>query len=125
MRRLWPDSFVEEVTLARHISTLRRALGDTPEDERYIETVPKRGYRFVASVLEAPDDPDPTLRAVSDTARLTKPPHAGARAVAVGAAAHRGASRCGSGADVLERLGSRRARTVGSQRGPAGDSSGS
>src|SRR4026209_891363 len=66
MRRLWPDSFVEEVTLARHISTLRRALGDTPEDERYIETVPKRGYRFVASVLEAPDHPDQTLRGGSD-----------------------------------------------------------
>ncbi|HET8676998.1 MAG TPA: transcriptional regulator, partial [Blastocatellia bacterium] len=42
--RLWPDTFVEEGTLTRNISDLRKALGE----EKYIETVPKRGYRFVA-----------------------------------------------------------------------------
>lgn len=47
--RLWPDSFVEEATLARTISSLRKALGENG-GTKYIETVPKRGYRFVAPV---------------------------------------------------------------------------
>ena len=50
MRRVWPDTFVEESSLARNISTLRKALGD--EDGQYIETLPKRGYRFAAPVEE-------------------------------------------------------------------------
>src|SRR5260370_6418252 len=52
LRRVWPDTFVEEGSLARNISVLRKALGD--EDGRYIETLPKRGYRFVAPVQELP-----------------------------------------------------------------------
>src|SRR5262245_49891655 len=52
MARLWPDTFVDEGALTRNISDLRKALGG----ERYIETVPKRGYRFVAPVREAGDD---------------------------------------------------------------------
>src|SRR5712691_567469 len=47
MRKIWPDVFVEEVGLARNISVLRKVLGDG-----YIETVPRGGYRFVASVRE-------------------------------------------------------------------------
>jgi TolB-like protein/DNA-binding winged helix-turn-helix (wHTH) protein/Flp pilus assembly protein TadD len=52
MKALWPEMFVEEVTLARNISLLRKALGDTPvqDQSQYIETVSKRGYRFVAEV---------------------------------------------------------------------------
>ncbi|HUP01146.1 MAG TPA: alpha/beta fold hydrolase [Gemmatimonadota bacterium] len=50
MLELWPDSVVEEGNLATTISTLRRALGDSRVDIRYIATVPKRGYRFVAEV---------------------------------------------------------------------------
>jgi DNA-binding winged helix-turn-helix (wHTH) protein/TolB-like protein len=46
--RLWPDSFVEEGNLAQNVSMLRRALGDQPDGKPYIETVPKRGYRFIA-----------------------------------------------------------------------------
>ena len=45
MRKVWPDSFVEENNLAQNISTLRKALGGD-----YIQTVPKRGYRFVGDV---------------------------------------------------------------------------
>lgn len=52
MQRLWPDSFVEEINLNRSISTLRRALGETAGNSVYIETVPKRGYRFLAQVAE-------------------------------------------------------------------------
>jgi len=46
--RIWQDRFVEEGNLARNISFLRKALGDTPRAPRYIETIPRRGYRFVA-----------------------------------------------------------------------------
>jgi TolB-like protein/Tfp pilus assembly protein PilF len=53
--RLWPDTFVEEATLARNISDLRKALGDSSVEARYIETVPKRGYRFAADVKELTD----------------------------------------------------------------------
>jgi TolB-like protein/DNA-binding winged helix-turn-helix (wHTH) protein/Tfp pilus assembly protein PilF len=47
---VWPDTFVEEGGLARNISVLRKALGDDAAGLRYIETVPKLGYRFVAEV---------------------------------------------------------------------------
>jgi Tol biopolymer transport system component/DNA-binding winged helix-turn-helix (wHTH) protein len=50
IKALWPDTIVEEGGLTRCVSVLRRALGDDAADTRYIETVPKRGYRFVASV---------------------------------------------------------------------------
>jgi len=50
LSRLWPDSSVEEVALAHCISHLRKALLHGSGDERFIETVPKRGYRFAAAV---------------------------------------------------------------------------
>ena len=52
IRTLWPDSFVEDGSLSNNIFVLRKALG---EDPRYIETVPKRGYRFVGAVQCLPD----------------------------------------------------------------------
>lgn len=48
MKLVWPDTHVEETGLARNISLLRKALGDEGVESRYIETVPKRGYRFLA-----------------------------------------------------------------------------
>ncbi len=50
LQQVWPDTFVEEANLAYHVFALRKALGDTAEDGHYIETVPKRGYRFIAAV---------------------------------------------------------------------------
>ncbi len=52
MQKIWPDSFVEESSLAQYIFQLRKALGDDAGEHRYIETIPKRGYRFIASVRE-------------------------------------------------------------------------
>ena len=52
MERVWPDSFVEEANLSVKMSELRRALGEAPSANRYIETVPRRGYRFVAEVTK-------------------------------------------------------------------------
>ena len=48
LQRIWGDTVVEEGGLARNISVLRKALGESPDDHRYIVTVPGRGYRFVA-----------------------------------------------------------------------------
>ncbi len=50
LNALWPGTFVEEANLAVNISTLRKALGEAPDSNRYIETIPRRGYRFVAEV---------------------------------------------------------------------------
>ena len=51
MRRVWPDSFVEEANLTVNISVLRRQLGEGPDGQQYIETVPTKGYRFAVPVL--------------------------------------------------------------------------
>ena len=53
MKRVWPDSFVEEGNLTQNISLLRKALGDGQNGHQFIETVARRGYRFVAPVREA------------------------------------------------------------------------
>src|SRR5438093_6735497 len=53
--RVWHDTVVEESNLNVIIHTLRKALGDDPRESKYIETVAKRGYRFVAEVRTAPD----------------------------------------------------------------------
>src|ERR1700693_5237169 len=50
LQHVWPDTFVEEGTLAQNISTLRKALGEGSNGHTYIETIPRRGYRFVAPV---------------------------------------------------------------------------
>ena len=66
LKQVWPDTFVEESNLAYHVFVLRKALGDASVDGPYIETVPKRGYRFTATVAEVsstspagPSDPVP------------------------------------------------------------------
>ena len=55
VKRIWPDTFVEDGSLTRNISTLRKALGHGPDDENYIATVPKRGYRFSATITKVPE----------------------------------------------------------------------
>ena len=54
---VWPDTFVEESNLSSNISILRRQLGATPDGGSYIQTIPKRGYRFVAAVKEVQNQP--------------------------------------------------------------------
>ncbi|MDT7806913.1 MAG: hypothetical protein QOJ70_726 [Acidobacteriota bacterium] len=56
LRTVWEGSFVEEGNVNRQISTLRRILGDAAGSARFIETVPKRGYRFVAPVRQLPSE---------------------------------------------------------------------
>ena len=55
LKNVWPDSFVEEGNLARHVSMLRKVLGEGPHDHAYIVTVSGRGYRFVAHVSTVTD----------------------------------------------------------------------
>ena len=50
LQKVWPDTFVEEATLAQNVFTLRKQLRDDRSEALYIETVPKRGYRFTAPV---------------------------------------------------------------------------
>jgi DNA-binding winged helix-turn-helix (wHTH) protein/tetratricopeptide (TPR) repeat protein len=50
MKTVWPDTFVEEANLSRNIFMLRKALGETAQDHRYIVTVPGRGYRLAENV---------------------------------------------------------------------------
>lgn len=55
MKALWPDTFVEEGNLTYNISILRKTLGESPNGHPYIQTIPKRGYRFAVIVGELPD----------------------------------------------------------------------
>ena len=50
MRAVWPDTFVEEANLSRNIFLLRKALGESPQDHRYVLTLPGRGYRLAEAV---------------------------------------------------------------------------
>ena len=56
MQAIWPDTFVEENNLNQNVSTLRRVLGEVPGQNRYIVTVPGRGYRFAPDVQIISDD---------------------------------------------------------------------
>jgi len=66
MKRVWPDSFVEEANLARHIYMLRQTLGDNIKGHggrhHYIQTIPGRGYRFVCEVAITESNDPPLLR---------------------------------------------------------------
>lgn len=67
MKTVWPDTFVEEGALTRNISLLRKTLGDTGEQPAYIETIPRRGYRFIAPVRTVPlDATAPGFRSTSE-----------------------------------------------------------
>ena len=61
LRDVWPDAVVEESNLTQTIFMLRKALGDAVRDHRFIVTVPKRGYSFVAEVRERTEDEQATL----------------------------------------------------------------
>ena len=55
MNRVWPDTFVEEANLTFNVQQLRKALGDNARKPFFIETVARRGYRFIAQVSETSD----------------------------------------------------------------------
>ena len=73
MRKVWPDSFVEEANLTVNISALRKQLGENPNGQRYIETVPRKGYRFAVPVSHVEVDNHtvaaPSVISVEETAQ--------------------------------------------------------
>jgi DNA-binding winged helix-turn-helix (wHTH) protein/Tol biopolymer transport system component len=88
LRMLWPDSFVEEGNLSNNIFLLRKALGD---DSAYIETVPKRGYRFVGAVRQFPRAEEPLAQQREGARAISTDPHSSEQLVSgVPASARRG-----------------------------------
>ncbi len=71
LKNVWPDTFVDENSLAQSISALRRALEEKPGENNYIATLPGRGYQFVSPVKALTTD---------DLAILPEPPDGSARA---------------------------------------------
>ncbi len=68
MKLLWPDSFVEESNLSQNIFLLRKALGDSTQERRYILTVPGRGYQFTETVTEVgPEEEEESLVVAAHT----------------------------------------------------------
>jgi serine/threonine-protein kinase len=61
LRRVWPETFVEEANLSVNVSALRKALGDQPDGQPWIETVPRRGYRFAMKPAVAPRPAPPAV----------------------------------------------------------------
>jgi DNA-binding winged helix-turn-helix (wHTH) protein/microcompartment protein CcmK/EutM len=70
---VWPDTVVEESNLAYNIFAIRKALGESSDGERYIETVPKRGYRFVASLVRLDADSGQVLAPEATTPDVVEP----------------------------------------------------
>ncbi|HKP46849.1 MAG TPA: winged helix-turn-helix domain-containing protein [Pyrinomonadaceae bacterium] len=56
MKSVWPDSFVEEANLSHNVYKLREALGESGNGEKFIQTLPRRGYRFIPKVVQVPSD---------------------------------------------------------------------
>ena len=82
MKQLWPNSFVEEANLTKHISLLRKVLSGSANGQEYIETVPKHGYRFVAALADGTDGneaADPGSPPMAKQAPSTETEHREAR----------------------------------------------
>jgi DNA-binding winged helix-turn-helix (wHTH) protein/tetratricopeptide (TPR) repeat protein len=72
MKLLWPDSFVEESNLSQNIFLLRKALGASTEERRYILTVPGRGYQFTESVRELGEREEQEVALVVESHSLSR-----------------------------------------------------
>lgn len=68
IKTVWPDTFVEESNLTQNISVLRKILAERDSSHPYIETIPKRGYRFVAAVTQASNEVAPLASALRRSA---------------------------------------------------------
>ena len=88
MRELWPDSFVEESSLSQNISLLRKALGENGNAQQYIETIPKRGYRFVANVRPIPSETELIIQERTSTHIVIEEEQSDSRAHAIAATAN-------------------------------------
>ena len=80
MNGLWPDTAVEEANLTQNIFEVRKALGEVPGEQRFIATVARRGYRFVAEVRAIGDEPSARDDVAAGDGQ-SKPPLVGAERV--------------------------------------------
>src|SRR3954453_157868 len=71
MKAVWPDAFVEESNLTQQVSAVRKALGEAAGEDRYIVTVPGRGYRFVAEVKSVDVNSPKSRRMLTPNRRFT------------------------------------------------------
>src|SRR6266550_5309212 len=71
LKEVWKDTFVEEANISRHVWMLRKALGENENGQSYIETVPKRGYRFLANVQDAGNGGDQLVLARHSIVHIT------------------------------------------------------
>src|SRR5438270_3559053 len=69
LEKVWPGVFIEEGNLSRRIFNLRQVLGDGSDGQKYIETIPRRGYRFVAAIQQD-EEPAPLAAAQSNAAPI-------------------------------------------------------
>ncbi len=72
MKKVWPNTFVEEGNLTQNVSVLRKALGENPTSPQFIETVARRGYRFVAAVKPGAETASGAVPALTDPIELPK-----------------------------------------------------
>ena len=70
LKAVWRETIVEEGNLTRNVSTIRKALGERPNDPQYIQTIPWRGYRFVADVHEVPNQTDELIIEEHSSSRI-------------------------------------------------------
>ncbi len=73
LKKIWPDTFVEEANLAVNVSSLRKALGEQKGKIQYIETIPRRGYRFNAEIKKYTDEPSEALAKAEPVAQKPAP----------------------------------------------------
>jgi DNA-binding winged helix-turn-helix (wHTH) protein/TolB-like protein/Flp pilus assembly protein TadD len=71
MKRVWPNTFVEEGNLTQNVSLIRKALGENASGPQFIETVPRRGYRFVAQVRACHNQPNQAVETLVNTFQTT------------------------------------------------------
>ncbi len=84
LRSVWPDVAVEDGNLTQQIFLLRKALGESAQQPRYIVTVPGHGYRFTARVKAISDDPATTGVATAGAASLPTASRPGVRSIGTG-----------------------------------------
>jgi DNA-binding winged helix-turn-helix (wHTH) protein/TolB-like protein/Tfp pilus assembly protein PilF len=82
MKKVWPTTFVEEGNLTQNVSLLRKALGESAGGVQFIETVPRRGYRFVAQTRESWGDRPASTLSLNEEPSPTVP-NGNGRSVAV------------------------------------------
>jgi TolB-like protein/DNA-binding winged helix-turn-helix (wHTH) protein/tetratricopeptide (TPR) repeat protein len=70
MRRLWPDTAVEEANLTQNVFVVRKALGEAPGEQKFIATLARRGYQFVGEVREVVAEEDQTALESDPASRL-------------------------------------------------------